>query len=659
MYEQWHPLGIVGVISRVQLPGRGVGLELRSSPRSAATSRSGSRRRRRRCRRSPSMKICNEALQGRRLPRHLLPVQRRRHRAGLGVRRRQAHPADQLHRLDQGRPPRSASASRAAWAARCWNWAATTRSSSTQTRRPEARDPGDRVRRGRHRRPALHDHAPPVRARVDLRRRAGQAGHRLQAGREEDRRPDRPGQPDGPAEQPATRVDGLPATRSRRRRPPAAQIETGGAAIEGKGNFVLPTIVTGLTNDAEVVQTRDLRADPVRDEVQARWTRPSTCRTPCRRACRRRSSPPNLKAAEAFLAASGSDCGIANVNIGTSRRGDRRRVRRREGNRRRPRIGLGCVEGLHAPPDQHDQLLRRAAAGAGHQVRPVILVRTAACGLDPQGVADVRTRPPLPVRARRRARARRSAWRRSRRPTAAALNPLLARAPKPLPTKAFGLTFPNPVGLAAGLDKNGAHIDALLALGFGFVEVGTVTPRPQAGNPKPRMFRLPEQRAVINRLGFNNDGVDALVRNVERARRDAACSASTSARTRTRRTSRRPTITCIASSACIRSRTTSPSTSPRPTPPACANCRKSRRCAAWSARCARRRRRLGAQHGKRVPMLVKIAPDLSDDDIDAAGRVLARPGSRRRHRHQHHGRRASAWKACAMRTKPAACPASR
>ncbi|MEG3194223.1 quinone-dependent dihydroorotate dehydrogenase, partial [Lysobacter sp. D1-1-M9] len=76
-----------------------------------------------------------------------------------------------------------------------------------------------------------------------------------------------------------------------------------------------------------------------------------------------------------------------------------------------------------------------------------------------------------------------------------------------------------PVGLAAGLDKNGAHIDALLALGFGFVEIGTVTPRPQAGNPRPRMFRLPGQQAIINRLGFNNAGVDALVRNVEKAKR--------------------------------------------------------------------------------------------------------------------------------------------
>lgn len=88
----------------------------------------------------------------------------------------------------------------------------------------------------------------------------------------------------------------------------------------------------------------------------------------------------------------------------------------------------------------------------------------------------------------------------------------------PLPVRAFGLDLPNPVGLAAGLDKNGAHIDALGALGFGFIEVGTVTPRPQPGNPKPRLFRLPEHEAVINRFGFNNLGVDALVRNVERAR---------------------------------------------------------------------------------------------------------------------------------------------
>src|SRR5687768_3148301 len=83
--------------------------------------------------------------------------------------------------------------------------------------------------------------------------------------------------------------------------------------------------------------------------------------------------------------------------------------------------------------------------------------------------------------------------------------------------RVFGIDFPNPVGLAAGLDKNGAYIDALAALGFGFLEIGTVTPRPQPGNPKPRMFRLESHEAIINRLGFNNDGVERLLRNVERA----------------------------------------------------------------------------------------------------------------------------------------------
>lgn len=88
------------------------------------------------------------------------------------------------------------------------------------------------------------------------------------------------------------------------------------------------------------------------------------------------------------------------------------------------------------------------------------------------------------------------------------------------PVDCLGLRFRNRVGLAAGLDKNGACLEAWARLGFGFVEVGTVTPRPQPGNPRPRMFRLPEHGALINRLGFNNDGVDALVRNVQRARYD-------------------------------------------------------------------------------------------------------------------------------------------
>ena len=86
------------------------------------------------------------------------------------------------------------------------------------------------------------------------------------------------------------------------------------------------------------------------------------------------------------------------------------------------------------------------------------------------------------------------------------------------PVTVAGLEFPNRVGLAAGLDKNGRCIDAFGAMGFGFVEVGTVTPRPQPGNPKPRMFRLPQAQALINRMGFNNEGLEAFVANVERSR---------------------------------------------------------------------------------------------------------------------------------------------
>jgi len=88
------------------------------------------------------------------------------------------------------------------------------------------------------------------------------------------------------------------------------------------------------------------------------------------------------------------------------------------------------------------------------------------------------------------------------------------------PVKVWGLEFPNAVGLAAGLDKNGDHIDALAACGFGFIEIGTVTPRPQPGNSKPRLFRLKEDEAIINRMGFNNEGVDYLVNKVRASKRD-------------------------------------------------------------------------------------------------------------------------------------------
>lgn len=86
------------------------------------------------------------------------------------------------------------------------------------------------------------------------------------------------------------------------------------------------------------------------------------------------------------------------------------------------------------------------------------------------------------------------------------------------PVTCMGIEFPNPVGLAAGLDKNGAYIDALASQGFGFIEIGTITPLPQSGNPEPRLFRLPKAKAIINRMGFNNDGVDQLIENVKAAK---------------------------------------------------------------------------------------------------------------------------------------------
>jgi dihydroorotate dehydrogenase len=98
------------------------------------------------------------------------------------------------------------------------------------------------------------------------------------------------------------------------------------------------------------------------------------------------------------------------------------------------------------------------------------------------------------------------------------LSKLIYPAIESKPVTVMGLEFKNPVGLAAGLDKNGDYLDSLAALGFGFVEIGTVTPRPQPGNPKPRLFRLPEHQAIINRMGFNNHGIDHLLAQVKQSR---------------------------------------------------------------------------------------------------------------------------------------------
>lgn len=204
----------------------------------------------------------------------------------------------------------------------------------------------------------------------------------------------------------------------------------------------------------------------------------------------------------------------------------------------------------------------------------------------------------------------------------AGLGALVAKRPVPLPTKLLGLQFPNPVGLAAGLDKNGEHIDALMALGFGFVEVGTVTPRPQAGNPKPRMFRLPRHRALINRLGFNNQGVDALVRNVSRAQRKGGLLGINIGRNKDTPNdfAEGDYLHCLERIYPLADYITVNISSPNTA--GLRELQEEQALRRLVSNLREAQERLGAQHGKRVPMLVKIAPDLSDDDVDAAGRVL-------------------------------------
>lgn len=205
------------------------------------------------------------------------------------------------------------------------------------------------------------------------------------------------------------------------------------------------------------------------------------------------------------------------------------------------------------------------------------------------------------------------------------VNPLLARKPAPLVTRAFGLEFANPMGLAAGLDKNGAHVDALLALGFGSVEVGTVTPRPQAGNPKPRMFRLPDEQAVINRLGFNNDGVDALVANVSRARRKGivGINIGKNADTPNERAAD-DYLHCLERVYALADYVTVNISSPNTSGLRELQHDDALRALVGTLREAQER--LGAQHGKRTPMLLKIAPDLDDAQIDGIARILLDAG---------------------------------
>ena len=203
------------------------------------------------------------------------------------------------------------------------------------------------------------------------------------------------------------------------------------------------------------------------------------------------------------------------------------------------------------------------------------------------------------------------------------LQRILGGRPRPFPTSLLGLRFPNPVGLAAGLDKDGTHIDALLGMGFGFIEIGTVTPRPQPGNQTPRMFRLPGHQAIINRMGFNNAGVDALVRNVGRARRrgDGLLGINIGKNKDTPNESALTDyIHCLERvyplADYVAVNISSPNTA------GLRELQEEQALRRLVAELREAQERLASRHGRRVPVLVKVAPDLSDEDIDAAARVL-------------------------------------
>jgi dihydroorotate dehydrogenase len=183
------------------------------------------------------------------------------------------------------------------------------------------------------------------------------------------------------------------------------------------------------------------------------------------------------------------------------------------------------------------------------------------------------------------------------------------------PVRVMGIDFPNPVGLAAGLDKNGDYIDALAALGFGFIEIGTITPRPQPGNPQPRLFRIPEAQAIINRMGFNNLGVDHLVSQVQRAKFQGVLGINIGKNFDTPvENAADDYVHCLEKVYDHASYVTVNISSP--------NTQGLRSLQTGSAfadllqQLKESQARLAAQYGHYVPLAVKIAPDLQDDDIE-------------------------------------------
>jgi dihydroorotate dehydrogenase len=205
------------------------------------------------------------------------------------------------------------------------------------------------------------------------------------------------------------------------------------------------------------------------------------------------------------------------------------------------------------------------------------------------------------------------------------LSGLIAKPPAPLPVRVFDIDFPNPVGLAAGLDKNGEHLDGLAALGFGFVEIGTVTPRPQLGNDKPRMFRLPNHEAVINRLGFNNGGIDALVRHVEKAAFRGVLGINIGKNKDTpNERAIDDYLLCLERAYPLATYITVNISSPNTQ--GLRDLQEEETLRRFIGTLREAQERLAGQHGKRKPMLLKIAPDLTDTELDAIADVLLASG---------------------------------
>jgi dihydroorotate dehydrogenase len=189
----------------------------------------------------------------------------------------------------------------------------------------------------------------------------------------------------------------------------------------------------------------------------------------------------------------------------------------------------------------------------------------------------------------------------------------------------MGLDFPHPVGLAAGLDKDGECINAWEALGFGFIEVGTVTPRPQPGNPKPRMFRLPQAQALINRMGFNNRGVDSLVAQVRRARFPGVLGINIgkNADTPVERASDDYLIglrKVYPWASYVTVNISSPNT------PGLRDLQYGEALDRLLAALKEEQQRLADVHGRYVPLAIKIAPDLADADLRTVGQALLHQG---------------------------------